>query len=331
MRIERVRYEQHGPVPEDLLTLVPVEAPELATGQTLVEVLAAPVNPADLLAITGEYGGAGALPATAGSEGVGRVLRHGPDTTGPAPGSLVLLPFGSGTWATHLVADTPALMALPADADTLQLAMLTCNPAAALLMLEEYVALDTGDWVIQDAANSGVGGNVIQLARRRGLRTVNIVRRESARDAVVTMGGDVVLVDGDELAERATAATGGAPIRLGLDAVGGAATGRLAGCLAEGGQLVNYGLLSGDPCMVAPFQLIFRSITLRGFWRAQWFRRASPERRAGILGELSALVADGSLYTPVHATFPLQRVAEAVRLARSGGRSGKVLLVPGAG
>ena len=93
-----------------------------------------------------------------------------------------------------------------AAADPLQLAMLTANPPTALLMLEQFGALGAGDWVVQNAANSGVGAAVVAVARERGLRTVNVVRRESAAAEVEALGGDLVLVDGPDLARRVRAA-----------------------------------------------------------------------------------------------------------------------------
>jgi mitochondrial enoyl-[acyl-carrier protein] reductase / trans-2-enoyl-CoA reductase len=56
--------------------------------------------------------------------------------------------------------------------------MLRINPPTALLLLEDHVALQPGDWVIQNVANSAVGRHVIVLAKARGLRTVDVVRRD---------------------------------------------------------------------------------------------------------------------------------------------------------
>ena len=80
--------------------------------------------------------------------------------------------------------------------------MLTVNPPTASLMLSEFMPMAAGDWVIQNVANSGVGSYVMQLAKRRGLRTVNLVRRELAVAATKAEGGDIVLVDGEGLTDR---------------------------------------------------------------------------------------------------------------------------------
>jgi NADPH:quinone reductase-like Zn-dependent oxidoreductase len=268
------------------------------------------------------------LPAFGGNEGVGRVAELGPGAAGPPVGQVVLLPPQSGTWSTHVIADSKSLLPLPGNADPLQLAMMTVNPPTALLLLREFVDLEPGDWVIQNAANSAVGTYLVQLARARGLSTVNIVRRPEAADAVREAGGDVVLVDGPDLARRVGEATSAAAIRLGIDAVAGEAIERLAGCLAPGGVLVNYGRMSGEPCIIQPSSFIFRDLTLRGFWLALWYRNATVEQRMKLLTEVAGLIAAGTLHARVQATYDVSEIREAVAAAAAGERDGKILIVP---
>jgi NADPH:quinone reductase-like Zn-dependent oxidoreductase len=324
----RAQYERRGPVPQDVIHAIELDEPPLRAGEALVGVVAAPINPSDLLTLTGEYGRLPPLPAIGGREGVGRIVRLGANTDGPAVGTLVLLPVGCGTWSTHVVAEAARLLPLPDEADPLQLAMMTINPPTAALLLSEFVTLGADEWVIQNAGNSAVGAYLVQLARARGFRTVSLVRREDAVESVRAAGGDVVLVDGDDLAGRVEAATSGAEIRLGIDAVGGSATGRLADCLADGATLVSYGRMSGEPCTVEPNAFVFRDLTLRGFWLARWVEEVSEERRRALFGEVAGLVAAGALSAPIHATYDVGEIREAVAVAASGGRSGKVLVVP---
>jgi NADPH:quinone reductase-like Zn-dependent oxidoreductase len=324
----KAQYTRRGPVPQDVIDAVPFDRPVLAPGRALVAVLAAPINPSDVLMLTGQYGQLPPLPAVGGSEGVGRVVELGPQTQGPAVGQTVLLPAGSGTWASHVVVPAAHLVPLPNDADPKQLAMLTVNPPTASLLLSDFASLQPGDWVIQNSANSGVGSYVVQLARLRGLKTVNLVRRESAVAGVQAQGGDVVLVDGDDLAERVKAATGGAAIKLGIDAVGGSATMRLAATLAEGATVVNYGALSGEPCVLSPRELVFRDVTLKGFWLARWFRTTPVAQQRALLGELAGLIAAGQLSTPIQATYDVSQIKEAVTAAAAGERQGKILITP---
>ena len=268
------------------------------------------------------------LPAIGGREGVGRVAELGEDTRNVTVGQLVLLPLGCGTWSTHVVTEAAQLTPLPSEADPLQLSMMTINPpTAALLLLSEFVTLGPGDWVIQNAANSAVGLHLVQLARHRGHRTVNIVRREGAATVVREAGGDVVLIDGEDLAKRVTEVTDGAEIRLGIDAVAGTATGRLAGCLCEGATLVSYGRMSGEANVMPPDAFIFRDLTLRGFWLVRWFRQTPEQQRRALANEVASLISAGKLHAPIHATY-VTEIKQAVAAAAGGGRSGKILIVP---
>jgi trans-2-enoyl-CoA reductase len=327
----KAEYQTRGRVPQDVIEAVPFENPVLEEGQVLLEMLAAPINPSDVLTLTGQYGILPPLPAIGGSEGVAKVVEHGPGVAGPELGQTVLLPVGIGTWATHMVVDAKALVPLPSGVDPVQLSMISINPPTASLMLSEFVDLQAGDWVIQNAANSGVGSYLVDLATQRGLKTVNVVRRESLVEPLLAAGADVVLVDGVvdslSLAQRVSAATGGAPIKLGIDAVGGAATARLGEALADGATLVNYGAMSGEACTLSPTIIIFKDVTVRGFWLAKWFRTAAPEQQQELYGMLTGLIAAGKLSTPIHAAYTVKDIKEAVAVAAAGERNGKVVIV----
>lgn len=329
MTIKRAQYHIRGPVPQDVIDAAEFPTPVLAAGEVLIEVLAAPINPSDVLTLTGQYGMLPPLPAIGGNEGVGRISAIGADVDAGRIGQMVMLPVGCGSWSTHVVAAAKRLVALPAGADAQQLSMLTVNPPTALLMLSEFVDLQPGEWVIQNAANSAVGSYLIQIAKLRGLKTVNVVRRESAIANVHELDADaVVLVDTDDLHKRVREVTGGAPIRLGIDAVGSDATEHLARCLSEGAVLVNYGAMSGEPCQISPGSFVFKDITLRGFWLARWFRQASPDAQAKVFGQLVQWVAAGALKARVQKTFTVDEIKQAVALAASGAREGKILIVP---
>lgn len=324
----KAQYDERGSEPHKLIKAIKFDLPEPGNGEVLVELLAAPINPSDLLTLTGDYGVLPDLPAVGGNEGVGKVSKLGPDVSGLEPGQTVLLPIGCGTWRSHLTVAAKDLIPLPGQGDPMQLAMLTINPPTAALLLSEFVDLQPGDWVIQNAANSAVGGYLVQLAAERGLKTVNIVRRESAVAAVKQLGAERVLVDGPDLSERVAEATGKAKIRLAVDAVGGTATERLAASLAGGGTVVNYGMMSGDSCQLSPAQLIFRGIKLTGFWLASWFDQSSPADQQRLFGDLIGKIAAGKLSAPVAATYPLSRVSDALLAASQGERDGKILLTP---
>lgn len=326
--MKKTQYKQRGPIPQDVIETVEFETPALKAGEVLVEVLAAPINPSDVLTLTGEYGMLPPLPAVGGMEGVGKVIELGEGVGFPKVGQRVLLSAIGGTWTTHLVAQANNLMPLPDGVDVKQQSMMTVNPPTAHLLLTEFVDLKAGDWVIQNAANSAVGGYLIQIARKKGIRTINVVRRESAVQALLDAGGDVVLVDGDDLHRRVAEAVGDGVVRLAVDAVGGEATERLARAVVNGGIVVNYGLLSGEPCQLSGASLVFRDLTLRGFWLAKWFSDASADERGAVFAQLGQMLAEGSLSARIQASYPLDDIKLAVAAAAAGGRDGKIILLP---
>lgn len=319
--MKKVIYRSFGN-PAEVLEVVEEESPVLESGMLRVEVVRAPINPSDLIQIAGEYGVKPQLPCAAGNEGIGRVV----EGEGLPAGQLVLLPAGQGTWVSEVVAPASQFIPLP-DGDVDQLSMLLVNPATAYLMLNDFVDLKEGDWVIQSAANSGVGGYLVQLCKARGINLVNVVRRESAIAGLKDMGAEHVLVDGPNLAAEVKQATG-AKMKLALDAVAGETFGRLGDTLERGGTLVNYGAMSMQPCQMVAGSLIFRDINVRGFWLVNFFERASKEERMKVYGELTQMVLSGALYAPIDRHFSLDEIREAAAYTWAGGRSGKVLVAP---
>jgi trans-2-enoyl-CoA reductase len=324
--MKQVQFTAFG-VPHEVAACVDVpDVGPPADGEVMVDIEAFPINPADLLTITGSYAVRPKLPATLGAEAAGRISARGAGVDDLAIGDRVIV-LARDNWCQRRRVPAAQVLKVPPAADPLQAAMLKVNPATALLMLERYVALQPGDWVIQDAANSGVGTNLIRLAKARGVRTVNVVRRASLAAPLEGIGADVVVTDGDNLAERVRAAKTG-PIRLAIDAIGGEAVMRLAECLAEGGTVVNYGLLSGRPCMLGADQTIFRGITLTGFWLQKALTSMARPELEKLYTDLAARVADGTLRVEIEATYPIEQIKEALEHAGREGRSGKILVTP---
>lgn len=325
--MKQVQFAAFGD-PEDVVSCVDVpDVGPPSNGEVLVTIDAFPINPADLLTITGGYAVKPDLPATLGAEATGRVTAVGSGVADLNVGDRVIM-LARNNWCQQRCVPAGDVVKVPGDADVLQSAMLKVNPATAWSMLKGFVELQPGDWLIQDAANSGVGLALISLANAEGIRTVNVVRRPDLIPRLEALGADVVLVDGDDLAERVSAATGQIHPHLAIDAVGGSQVTRLADCLVEGGTVVNYGLLSGKPCEIRADQTIFKDITLRGFWLQRTLtsmKRPEIERLYQTLGEK---VRSGELFVDVEATYPIERIQEAVGHAGRSRRNGKILVLP---
>ncbi|MBL8571433.1 MAG: zinc-dependent alcohol dehydrogenase family protein [Phreatobacter sp.] len=306
------------------------EPPPPAAGEVTVEMLVLNINPSDLLQIQGLYGvSKPPLPFIPGGEAVGRVSAVGEGVKGLAVGDIVS-PMILNCWVERVNIKSSLAMKLPAGIDLKQASMLKGNPATAVALLNDQVVLKPGDWLMQNAANSAVGTFLVKLAAQRGINTLNVVRRDSAVEGVKAAGGTAVLADALDDArafrKRVREATGGADVKLAIDAIGGAATGVMANALADGGTIVNYGLLSGEQCRIDAQHLIFRKVTLKGFWLIHWFQEAGRERLAETYATIAKGMADGTLTTPVAELIPMAEAKRAMSAAGEGGRAGKVLM-----
>jgi NADPH:quinone reductase-like Zn-dependent oxidoreductase len=318
-------HEVYG-APREVLRVVEQDPGDPAEGEVVVRMEAAAMHIADLRTIEGAATFRRPLPRTPGFEGIGRVERAGRDA-GFAPGDRVFPPLGSGTFRERLRCRGADCLPAP-EGDAAQLALLTVNGPTAAVLLEDFAALQPGDWLVQNAANSSCGRYLIRLARLAGVRTVNIVRRPQMVDELLALGGDAVLVDGPDLAAQVRAATGGVEPRLGVDAVAGAATQRIAECLAPQSPLVCYGAMGGAPCEI-DFYLMFREgIVLHGLSFVRQLQRRRPDEVRALYARLAGLMADGTLAARIAAVYPLDRIVEACEhAARSGAeRDGKVII-----
>jgi len=307
--------------PVESLEYVEIEEPPAPRhGQVLIGVEFSPIDLSDLLVARGVYPLRPSLPSVIGNEGVGQILAVGPGVENVSVGDRVLTPLYGFAWAERIVVPAEGLFALPANADPKQLAMLTINPPTAGLLLSEFVDLAPGDWVVQNAANSGVGRAVIAFAKARGLKTINLVRRPELIDELKALGGDLVIVDRPEGLDLAKEALGTAAPRLAIDGVGGPSAATLINLLGRGGSLVAYAALGKAPVVVSAMALIFKRISVRGFFLSD------PEHAAKIAPlviEAAELLRSGRLHAPVAATYPLSAIKGAVAHVE---RGGKVLL-----
>jgi len=298
-----------------------------SAGDVVFDVLAFPINPADVSFCRGTYRLKPPLPATPGAECIGRVTAVGAGVSHVKPGDLVIN-LQRENWTQKRRVKGEDVIPVPSRMDLRQAAMLRINPPTALLLLTDIVTLKPGDWLIQNVANSAVGRLLIPLARARGVKTMNVVRRESLFNELKALGADACVVDGPDLAEAVKAQTGGGPIRLGLDAVSGRATARLSACLGEGGVVCNYGSMSGEDPVMSRSTLISGGQSLVGFILGRGLATRSLEQVRAMYADLGRQIMDGTLYAPVEKVYPIEEIKAALTHAQRGERSGKILVAP---
>jgi NADPH:quinone reductase-like Zn-dependent oxidoreductase len=305
------------------VNLQQVEVPEPGApgaDEILVRVNYSPVNYSDLLTAWGFYFILPPVPAVIGGEGAGTVEQVGSNVTDFKPGDKVALPPGPIAWAELVKAPAKDFFLLPDAIDLKQASMININPTTAALMLSETVKLEKGDWVIFNGANSATGKSLIAIAKERGIKTVAIVRRQEVVEEVLSAGADVVLVESPEVPAQIKEATGGANIRLALDAVGGDATDTLAKSVGFDAHILVYAQMSGKPIFVNLGDLNFKRMSVEGFW--MYYPRYVGKHKE-IKAEITDMMVSGKISVPISKIYQPSEIDEAVAHTL---RGGKVLL-----
>lgn len=306
--------------PADVIGLIESTSKPLSKDEVRVSMLAAPINPADINFIQGTYGIKPELPAAAGVEGCGLVTESLSEKFDI--GDKVIFINQAGTWSDEVVSQDSHLLKIPTNTPSNQAAMLKVNPLTAWCLLTQLRALPEGSWVIQNAANSGVGHCVIQIAKMIGLNTINLVRREALIPSLEKLGGDINMLDNSDYLEVIRCKKPA----LALNAVGGDSALRLMDALDTKGLHVTYGAMGGRSLKVPNKFLIFKRIEIQGFWVTEWIKEQPAELVDSAYQMLARWMTDGLLAQPIDSTYSLIEVKDAVQRAMTHQRDGKVLL-----
>ncbi|KAH6604971.1 mitochondrial trans-2-enoyl- reductase [Trichoderma cornu-damae] len=304
----------------------------------LLRSLAAPINPADINTIQGTYGsqpsftsliGTPSPSAIPGSEGVFEVVATG-DPSSPIRRGDWVIPSAPqfGTWRTHAVASLDEILKINKEGlSATQAATISVNPSTAYRILRAYgpsagrgaglgmrpLEIGSGEWFIQNGANSGVGRAAIQLGKLWGLRSINVIRERSSHEAteslrreLVSLGADVVVTETqflsrgwkDQLAEITN--KGREQIGLGMNCVGGKSATAVARSLSDGAAMVSYGGMARQPVALPVGLLIFKDIRFVGFWLSRW-NQQDVAGRGHMIDYIVDLIRGGKLKdVPLH-------------------------------
>ena len=312
--------------PLDVLRLENVQQAEPQIGEVRVRLLAATINPSDYGMIGGSYGRLRELPAVAGREGVGVVEAIGRGVTSVGVGARVRFPE-AGAWQETACMAADDVLLVPADVSIEQAAFSFINPPTAYCLLQKIVDLAPGSWVLQNAGNSAVGLAVIQMAKAMGFKTISQVRREELIAPLKALGADHVVIEGSGWAKQVNELTGGEPIQLALNSIGGASASDQIKALGEGGTQVTFGAMVGDLVRFPTRFLIFNDVRLVGFWWDQWSQKAGAQGLNQVMSAVYAMMRDGTLKLPVEATYSFAEYEAAIKHDQQP-RFGKVLLKP---
>ncbi|XP_058504225.1 enoyl-[acyl-carrier-protein] reductase, mitochondrial [Solea solea] len=327
-------YSKHGD-PAQVVQLEDIDLPPIGAKDVLVKMLAAPINPSDINMIQGTYAILPDLPAVGGNEGVAEVIEVGSQVNSLKTGDWVIpKDAGLGTWRTEAVLSEEDVISLPNNIPLLSAATLGVNPCTAFRMLSDFEDLKPGDTVIQNAANSGVGQAVIQIAAARGVNTINVIRDRPEfthlSDRLKAIGATHVIKEEalrrPEIKELFKTCP---KPKLALNGVGGKSATELLRHLQIGGSMVTYGGMAKQPVTVPVSALIFKDVKVRGFWVTQWKRDHTSDEGVfrAMLDELCSLIKQGKMTAPICTKFSLQDYSKALEAATMPFTSAKQVLI----
>lgn len=309
--------------PQEVLRLEERPVSDPGPGEVRLRILAAPIHPSDIGIILGKYGKLPTLPAVGGREGVAEVVETGEGVDSVALGDSVVVPSGTGSWQTAATVPAEDLIVVPKEIPVEMAAMVMVNPPTAWRLLRD-ANLSEGDWVVQNAANSAVGLHVIEMARHLGLKTLNVVRREELVEPLLKLGADQVVLEESGYEKKVSELTGGAPVKLALNSVGGESALRLVNALAEDGLHITFGAMTFDAVRFPTRQLIFNGLVMQGFWMDKWLRTQSRARIQIMFDKIFDLMAKGIVKPSVEHVYPISDYKAALEaVARP--RLGKIL------
>lgn len=314
-------FKQKG-LAEDVLEFGDTSLPELLPGEVRVKVLASPINPADFMFIEKTYRVEPVYPQTAGFEGAGLVIDNGGDHRFSI-NSLVAFRH-KNVWAEYVNIPANKLISLPKPMPVEKAAQLALNPRTAWALLEEVDAKE-GEWIILSAGSSALSKLIIQLAKRRNVNTLAIIREEGQQSRLFNLGASAVLFDNAvDLEAQIKHLAGEKKIAGFLDAVGGELATKVIKSLSVNSRVILYGLFSDQPVTYYNSDIIFKNLIIKGFGIDVWLQSKSIAELEATWSKLINVIIHPDFEMEVAAKYSLEAYKKAIADSKSA-KGGKVL------
>ncbi len=325
--MKEVVFEKVG-MPEDVLQVRESPAPEPKSHEVQIQVKARNINPSDLMFIQGKYGIQPNLPSSAGFEAAGIVSKS--DAEGKIPvGTKVMFTAqgtNTGTWREYITLPAKQVITMPEGMPFEVACQAFVNPVTAVAMVNKS-ELKAGEWLLLTAAASAFGKFALQVAKSKGIKVAGTVRHDAQKKHLSDLGADLVINTEKEDLKKVITTTVGEGVSAVFDAVGGELGAKALTCLKQHGKMFVFGVLSLEDMPVNTGMMIFKEITIEGFWLTSTLQRISGEERAKLYKETHAFLMSDDSKVEVAGKFQLTEIKEAIEAYNKPGRNGKILLV----
>ncbi len=311
-------------IPQEVLKLVESEIPEPQANEVQVKVIARNINPSDIMFIRGMYGIAPKLPSSAGFEASGVVTKS--DAKGNIPKGTRVMFTAIGTWREYICVPASQVIPVPEGMSDEVACQAFVNPMTAYGMIEKS-GLKAGDWLLVTAGASAFGKFAIQMAKAKGIKVACTVRQESQKEYLTDLGADLVINSEKEKLQKVIAEHTDGGVSVVFDAVGGLLGAKALASLKAGGKMMVFGLLSLENIPLNSGLLIFKDLSVEGFWLSTWMESKNHSERKAAFKTVFGFLLDSDSQVDVAETFPLEKFKEALDAYEKPGRNGKILLM----
>ena len=321
--MKQVVFHQTGQ-PQEVLTLEETEMPQPKPHEVRIKVTARNINPSDIMFIRGMYGIAPNLPSSAGFEAAGVVDMA--DQDGKVPEGTRVIFSSIGTWKEYITLPAAMVIPTPEGMSDEVACQVFVNPMTAYGMLEKS-GLKKGEWLLVTAGASAFGKLVVQMAKDKGIKVACTVRREEQKQMLYELGASLVINTETEKLQKEIAENTEEGIAVVFDAVGGTLGARALSSIKTGGKMMVFGLLSLENIPLNSGLLIFKNISIEGFWLSSWMENLNIEDRNRAFKTVFTYLLSEKVKVDIQGTYPLEKFKEALEEYEKGGRNGKIILV----
>jgi len=313
--------------PPESLVVEDVPSPRPGKGQVVVSVKAAGVNFPDTLIIQGKYQFKPEPPFSPGGEVAGVVKQVGEGVSGIRVGARVIGASTFGGFAEEIALDADRIIPMPDGMDFVPASAFMLTYGTSYHALHDRAQLRPAETLLVLGASGGVGLAAIQLGKAMGAKVIAAASSDEKLRVCKENGADeLVNYASDDLRARVRAITGGRGVDVVYDPVGGPYSEPALREMAWNGRFLVVGFAAGEIPKVALNLPLLKGCSIVGvFWGA--FTRNEPERNRRNNEELLRLYTAGRVKPHIHATYPLERAAEALNEVVYKRVSGKVVLV----
>jgi NADPH2:quinone reductase len=311
--------------PDDL-ELREVPDPVAGAGEVVVRVAAAALNFFDTLIIAGKYQNKPELPFSPAAEFAGVVESLGPGVSAVAPGDRVAGYIGYGAARERIAVSVENLIKLPAGLDLERAAGIIVTYGTSYYALKDRAGLKAGETLAVLGASGGVGLAAVELGKIMGARVIACASSDDKLEFARQHGADAVVNYASENLRDALRRLGGERgIDVVYDPVGGPHAEAALRSLGWEGRFLVIGFAAGEIPKLPLNLVLLKSCDVRGVFWGSWIVREPAAHRANT-AELFAWCAAGKLSAHIHAVYPLEQAAAALRALADRQAMGKVIL-----